>query len=88
MMHIDADTAYRICGHRTKPERLFWIYIMQDSLLTLPQVCALTSLGRSTVYRHIASGTFPQPIKITFKRSGWRMSDIQNLIKNGMQLPA
>ena len=35
------------------------------SLLRLPAVCERTGLKRSSLYRLIAAGSFPRPIRIT-----------------------
>ena len=40
-------------------------------ILRLEQVKACTGLGRSSIYSMIAAGTFPKPIKLTAKASGW-----------------
>jgi prophage regulatory protein len=37
-----------------------------------------TGLARSTLYLHIANGTFPRPIKIGKRRVGWRASDVND----------
>ncbi len=34
------------------------------TLLRLPEVIARTGIARSTIYRDIAAGTFPAPIRI------------------------
>lgn len=37
---------------------------MAEQLLRIRDVCAATGLGRSTIYRLIKEGRFPQPIDI------------------------
>lgn len=37
----------------------------------LPQVKARTGLSRSEIYRRIASGDFPQPVKLGERASAW-----------------
>jgi prophage regulatory protein len=39
-----------------------------------------TGLSRSTIYRKIADGTFPQQIRISVNGSGWHESDINRWI--------
>lgn len=39
-------------------------------------VVRLTGLGRSTIYRLIAQDAFPQPIRLTQRRVGWRPEDL------------
>lgn len=36
----------------------------------------ITGLKPSTIYKHIALGTFPPQQKITGKSSGWRLSEV------------
>lgn len=44
--------------------------------LRLPEVCSLTGLSRSTLYRLAAAGEFPAPVKITARTSGWPESTV------------
>ncbi len=37
----------------------------------LPQVKARTGLSRSEIYRRIAAGRFPQPVKLGERASAW-----------------
>lgn len=46
-------------------------------LLRLPQVKARTGLSRSELYRRIAIGTFPAPIKIGARASAWSSTEIE-----------
>ena len=52
---------------------------MDDSgrqLARLPVVLKLTGLGRSTIYRWIADGSFPAPVRLGPRVVAWRMSDL------------
>lgn len=42
----------------------------------LPTVLAATGLGRSTIYRLIADGSFPAPVRLGPRAVGWRWSDL------------
>ena len=42
----------------------------------LPTVMQATGLGRSTIYRLIASGAFPAPVSLGPRAVGWRWSDL------------
>jgi prophage regulatory protein len=42
----------------------------------LPAVIQATGLGRSTIYRLVASGTFPAPVHLGPRAVGWRWSDL------------
>ena len=41
-----------------------------------PQVKARTGLGRSEIYRRIAAGQFPAPIKLGERASAWNAAEI------------
>ena len=49
---------------------------MNLQLLRLGAVCQLTSLGRSTIYRLVGEGAFPQPIRIGPRAVAWRVVDL------------
>jgi prophage regulatory protein len=49
-------------------------------LLRLPQVKAQTGLSRSELYRRIAIGSFPAPIKIGARASAWISVEIERWI--------
>jgi len=49
-------------------------------LLRLPQVKAQTGLSRSELYRRIAMGSFPAPIKIGERASAWSSVEIERWI--------
>lgn len=40
-------------------------------LLRLPQVKARSGLSRSEIYRRVASGDFPAPVKLGERASAW-----------------
>lgn len=42
----------------------------------LPQVRARTGLSRSEIYRRIALGEFPAPIKLGLRASAWSKQEI------------
>ncbi len=43
----------------------------------LPTVMQATGLGRSTIYRLVASGAFPRPVHLGPRAVGWRWSDLE-----------
>ncbi|WP_338156957.1 AlpA family transcriptional regulator [Cycloclasticus pugetii] len=55
---------------------------MTISILRLPEVIKTTGLGRSTIYRDINLGSFPKPIKLGEKSTGWLSSDISTWIES------
>lgn len=48
--------------------------IMQ--ILRLPAVMKKTGLARATVYAYIAQGSFPAPIKLGARASGWIENEV------------
>jgi prophage regulatory protein len=46
-------------------------------LLRLPEVKSRTGLSRSELYRRIAIGNFPAPIKIGARASAWSSVEIE-----------
>jgi prophage regulatory protein len=45
-------------------------------LARLPTVLKMTGLGRSTIYRWIANGSFPSPVRLGPRAVAWRWSDL------------
>ena len=48
-----------------------------DRLLRLSEVRARTALERSTIYRKMREGSFPEPLKIEARAVRWRESEIE-----------
>jgi prophage regulatory protein len=42
----------------------------------LPTVIQVTGLGRSTIYRIVASGAFPAPFQVGLRAVAWRWADL------------
>jgi len=51
-------------------------------MLRLPQVIALTGLGRDSIYRLGHMGQFPKPRKISERASAWREDEIREWIES------
>ncbi|MDO6416091.1 AlpA family phage regulatory protein [Sphingomonas sp. BIUV-7] len=47
-----------------------------DRIIRLKTVIAETGLSRSTIYRRMEKGTFPQKLKIADRCVGWRASAV------------
>ena len=50
--------------------------MLTETILRLPAVKAATGLSRSTIYKRIASGTFPKPVPLGDHAVGWAASEI------------
>ena len=46
------------------------------ALLRLPEVMARVGLSRSEIYRRIAAGTFPAPVKLGDRASAWAEHEV------------
>jgi prophage regulatory protein len=55
-----------------------------DRILRINAVQERTGLCRSTLYRKMQNGTFPQSIKISTRCAGWRESAVIQWLKNPM----
>jgi prophage regulatory protein len=47
-----------------------------ETLHRRPHVQRITGLSRSTIYAGIASGTFPEPVRIGKRAVAWKGSDL------------
>ena len=50
---------------------------MEQHILRLPTVKAITGLSRSTIYLRMSEGTFPEKISLGSRAVGWLASEIQ-----------
>ena len=57
-------------------------------LIRLPEVKLRTGLGRSSIYRKMADGSFPQPRKVGERAVAWHLSDIDGWIDDLPVRPA
>lgn len=53
-----------------------------DRFLRLRAVLARTGLSRSTLYRKMDAGTFPQNVRISTRCAGWRESAVEAWMSN------
>lgn len=49
-------------------------------ILRLKNVIDATGLGRSTIYKFVAEGTFPKPIPLGDRCVGWLLSEVEGWI--------
>lgn len=55
-----------------------------DRILRIKAVLDRTGLSRSTLYRKISRGHFPQQVKISERCAGWRESAVREWLRNPM----
>ena len=53
-----------------------------DRILRLKAVLAMTGLSRTTLYRRIALGRFPRPVRISERCAGWRASAVRTWMRD------
>ena len=51
-----------------------------DRLLRMPDIMRLFAIGRNTVYRRVAAGLLPAPIRWTSRCLVWKASEIHTCI--------
>ena len=56
-----------------------------DRLLKLSEVRTIVPYSNASIYRMIADGDFPAPLKLGKNRSAWRLSDIRHWIDSRPQ---
>jgi len=49
--------------------------------LRMPSLLRITGLGRSTIYRMVATNSFPRPVKIGHRAVAWRRSEVETWIE-------
>ena len=55
---------------------------MEEKLLRRREVESITGLSRASIYRLIADGDFPRPVKVSAAGVRWRSSDITAWIQS------
>lgn len=55
-----------------------------DALLSLEQVLKLVGISQNTWRRGLVAGVYPAPVWISQKIRRWRLTDIQDFLKNGI----
>jgi prophage regulatory protein len=49
---------------------------MDERILRLPTVRAITGLSRSSIYQMVSNGSFPRPIPLGTRAVGWLGSEV------------
>ncbi|MXZ73643.1 MAG: AlpA family transcriptional regulator [Gemmatimonadetes bacterium] len=52
-----------------------------DRFVTVRDVLQMTHLSRTTIYRLMAEGIFPKPIKVGLRAVRWKESEVQRYIE-------
>lgn|GEM_PF-2080620 len=62
-------------GHKDVVSNSGWQ--MTDRIVRLPECIKLSGLGKTSIYKKMAAGTFPSKRKLTAYAVGWRLSEIE-----------
>lgn len=54
----------------------------RQRILRLPEVCAVTGLGRSFIYQLQAAGSFAQRVKLGVRAVGWLEDEVQRWLSD------
>ena len=55
-----------------------------DRIIRKPELLAITGVSAATIYRWIAEGSFPRPVRLGSNSSGWRASHVQDWLDSRM----
>jgi len=55
---------------------------MSCQILKLPEVVIRTGRSKSAIYRDVAKGKFPNPIKLSERSSGWIESEVEQWLED------
>jgi prophage regulatory protein len=55
---------------------------VRQRILRLPEVCAVTGLGRSFIYQLQATGSFPLRVKLGVRAVGWLEDEVQRWLSD------
>lgn len=64
--------------------------LLRPEFMRLPQVLKWTGLGRTTIYRLVADGEFPRPVRVGLRAVAWRLNDLErwSASRDGLQFAA
>ncbi len=54
-------------------------------LIKLRNVMDITGLGRSTVYKYVASGNFPKPVSLGVRAVAWVEEEVQEWVMDKIE---
>ena len=52
----------------------------ETGFLRQPQVLSFVPISRSTLWRRVQDGTFPEPVKLSARITAWRAEDVRTWI--------
>lgn len=61
------------------------IYQIKDRILSIKDLMQILNLGRTTIYSLLKRGEFPAPLRLSPRRIGWRISQIEEWLDKKLQ---
>ena len=61
----------------TAPRQPIEAASLPDALLKVQTVCAVVGLSSPTIYRKVATGDFPEPVRLGARCTRWKSGDVQ-----------
>jgi len=58
---------------------------VEPQIFYRPEVEQLCRISRATIYRLVAAGKFPAPIRVGFRRVAWRRQDLEDWLRRGVE---
>lgn len=73
--------AIKTTTKQTRTEQPLHALQLQDALLKMQTVTQAAGISPATVYRGVAAGTFPQPVRMGKRCTRWRAADVRAWIQ-------
>lgn len=54
---------------------------MLDKIHRLPSALAITGLCRTSLYKHLKEGNFPEPVRLGARAVGWKESELAEWVQ-------
>ena len=61
---------------------------MEQAILRVRDVMAVTQLSRMTLHRRVRDGSFPAPVRLGPRAIGWRRTDVEQWVEELPEKPA
>ncbi|MDP2005528.1 MAG: AlpA family phage regulatory protein [Rubrivivax sp.] len=72
------STPRRKRQHGNAPRQPIEAASLPDALLKVQTVCAVVGLSSPTIYRKVATGDFPEPVRLGARCTRWKSGDVQS----------
>lgn len=59
--------------------------MVEERLVRLPEILQLLPVSRATWWEGVRKGKFPPPVKLGERITCWKLSEIQQLIEEGVE---